>query len=94
MSVNDFATQYAIRLPDGELFKSPHNGAVWTWSEFDGALHVLRQLQEQAHAMGIAAYGGSIVHRYCTPFVGDDDNAAALIDELTAWLAQQTGGTQ
>lgn len=89
---NDFSTQYAIRLPDGKLFTSPHNGAVWTWSEFAGAEHVWEQLRDHAAAMGIADWAGVIVHRYCTPFIGPKDPAEHMVSELTTWLQQQAGG--
>lgn len=92
MSSNEFATQWAIELPDGELFKSAMSGAVITWSERAGAEHVLEQLRVQASFMGITEYGGRIGRRFCTPFIFDTDNGDALMDELSKWLSEQTGG--
>jgi hypothetical protein len=88
---NDFTTQFAIRLPDGGYFLSPHSDAVVTWSEEAGAQYVLEQLRAHAAAMGINDYLGVVVHRYCTPFIGPADEGAQLIDELQTWLKQQGG---
>jgi hypothetical protein len=95
MAANDFTIQFAIRLPDGELYLSPMSGAVVTWSSREGAEHVLAQLREYAQSMGIREYAGAIVRRYCTPFVGEgQDVAAEMFEELTKWLAQNSGGAQ
>lgn len=92
MTANDFSIQYAIRLPDGNLYCSPLSGAVVTWSSREGAEYVLSQLATQATMMGIANYGGSIEHRYCTPFAPVDQALAEqMIDELTKWLYQNGG---
>ena len=89
---NDFTMQFAIRLPDGNHYIHPHSGAVVTWSEKAGAEYVLAQLQAHAASIGIPGYIGTIEHRYCTPFIAEGDPAEQLVDELTTWLKQQSGG--
>lgn len=88
---NGFTMQFAIRLPDGNLYLHPMSGSVVTWSEREGAELVLAQLQAHAASIGIPGYIGTIEHRYCTPFIADGDPAEQLVDELTAWLQQQGG---
>lgn len=88
---NDFAMQYAILLPDGNLWLSPLSGGVVTWTERAGAENVLQQLRLQAQSIGVA-FLGIVVHRYCTPFIDDSTDSAGLVDELTAWLQRETGG--
>lgn len=91
--MSEFSIQYAIRLPDGQMFTSPYSGAVVTWSEQCGAQHVWQQLRDQAAAMGVPEWAGVIVHRYCTPFLGPQDPAEHLVDELTTWLQSQGGAS-
>jgi hypothetical protein len=86
-----FTLHYAIRLPNGELFTA-YNGEVARWSEQRYAENVLRQLAEQATAMGITEYLGQIVRSYATPFIGPNDGGEQLVDELQAWLRRETGG--
>ncbi|MCV7205280.1 hypothetical protein H7J71_25060 [Mycolicibacterium peregrinum] len=91
---NDFAIQYAIQLPNGQLYLSPQSGAVVTWSEREGAEYVLDQLAAHSHHMGMTDWTAHIVHRYCTPFVPlDQALAEQMIDELTTWLHKQGGGS-
>lgn len=87
----DFTIQYAIELPNGDMFVNPHNGAVVTWSAFDGAKGVYDQLVAQAQHMGMT-FGGQIVHRYCSRFIGRADQAHHLIAELEQFLRAQGGG--
>lgn len=91
---NEFTIQWAVRLPDGQMFLHPVSGAAVTWSSREGAQYVLDQLREQARAMGVHNYAGALVRRYCTPFIGEADGqdvAAAMIDEITEWLHRQGG---
>lgn len=88
---NEFSTRWGIRTPDGSMFKSPYSGAVVTWNDRERADEILDQLRTQATFMGVTDYKGTVVRQLCTPFVGDDDNVDRLIDELSAWLSQQTG---
>ena len=92
--MSDFTVQYAIRLPDGQMFTNAMNGAVVTWSERRGAEHVWAQLRDHAATVGVTQWAGVIVHRYCTPFIGPQDPAEHLVDELTRWLQQQDGGAR
>lgn len=87
-----YATQFAIRLPDGNLYLSPMSGAVVTWSERAGAEYVMEQLRAHATHIGAGTWDAQIVYRYCTPFVCEGDDAGRLVDELTAWLQRETGG--
>ena len=89
--MSDFSVQYAIRLPDGQMYLSPFSGAVVTWSQEEGAEHVCQQLRAHAVAIGLE-WTGTIVRRYCTPFIGPQDPAEHLVAELETWLQQQAGG--
>jgi len=93
MTTNEFTLQFAIRLPDGNLWLSPLSGAVVTWSDRPGAEHVLEQLKIQAASIGLG-FLGTIVYRYCTPFIDETANGSGLVDELTAWLQRETGGNR
>lgn len=89
-TADDFTMQYAIQLPNGELFMHPFNGQVATWSEFDRAKHVYDQLAANAEVLGMT-FAGEIVHRYCTRFISRTDQAEKLILELEDYLKQQGG---
>lgn len=90
---NGFVTVYTIRLPDGQFLRNPFSGSnLVTFSDFLHADSVLDGLKAQAAAMGITDYRGEIVRAYRTPFIGVNDNASHMIDQLSAWLAKQTGG--
>lgn len=93
MSPNDFAKRYAIRQPDGDLFKSPLTGGIVTWDEPAGAQHVLDQLRQAVAQTGMV-YTGTIVWQLCTPFIDDTADSSKLVDELTAWLQRETGGNR
>lgn len=83
--------QYGIRLPDGNMWRSPLSGAEVTWTERGGAEHVLEHLRTHAASMGMV-FGGTVVRRYCTPFIDETDDGARLVEELTAWMRRETGG--
>lgn len=88
-----FTLQYAVRLPDGELYASP-NDHPYLWSTREGAELMLEVLSQRAHAMGARDWHGRIEYQVCSPFLVPDDQAAGrLADEIQAWLQQQTGGT-
>jgi hypothetical protein len=86
-----FSLQFAVKLPDGRLYSHPVNGHPFLWIERAAAELMLERLGQNAHDMGIRGWQGTVVWSYCSPFV--DYNAQQLVDELQAWLQQQTGGT-
>lgn len=88
---NEFSTRWGIRMPDGSMFKSPYSGAVVTWNDRERAEEILEQLRTQSAFIGVTDYKGCVVRQLCTPFVSDTDNVDHLMDQLSAWLTQQTG---
>jgi hypothetical protein len=86
-----FSTEYAVRLPDGQLASAPQ-GNPWMWDHREGADRALDSLRGSAAAMGIHDYSGQVVHRLCTQFIDADSNhSKQLVDELQAWLRNQGG---
>lgn len=86
-----FTTEYAVRLPDGQL-ACPPEGNPWLWDAREGADRALDSLRRSAAAMGIHEYSGAVVHRLCTQFVdADSSHSKQLVDELSQWLKTQGG---
>jgi hypothetical protein len=88
-----FQTRYAIRLPDGNLAMAPHD-APWMWDNRDTAQRAIGYFRQSAKKIGVNDWEGEIVRQLCTPWIGDDDNAVHLMQELTDWLARETGGRE
>jgi hypothetical protein len=86
----EFIRQYAIRLPDGRIARSPY-GTLWTWDERDDAERALGFFRQGAERVGVNEWTGEIVHQLCTPWIGDHDRTTGFIDELTTWLEKQIG---
>lgn len=87
----EFTTQFAIRMPDGQMLTNPFTGFVATFSDRALAEQAWQHLRAQAASVGVSEWAGVIVHRYCTPFLGPQDPAEHLVNELTTWLQQQGG---
>jgi hypothetical protein len=89
----NFTLEYAIRLPDGGYARHPHTGEVLKWAAEDDALKSLEIVRGRAAQIGVTDWAGVVVRRYCTPFIGPDEEYATkhLVDELSEWLKQQTG---
>jgi hypothetical protein len=88
-----FSYRYAIRLPDGGLAMGPYD-SPWMWERHDSAVKALGYFAEAARKIGAENWRGEVVHQLCTPWIGEHDNAARLVDELSAWLAEQTGSQE
>lgn len=91
--MTEYATRWAIRLPDGRLAMSSV-GQAWMWNDRATAEQAIGYFQHNAERMGITDWRGEIVRQYCTPWLADSDTAERLVDELTAWLARETGTAQ
>lgn len=85
-----FSYQYAIQLPDGNFSIDAH-GWMYTWNNEADAENALAFLRQQAARLGVQWWAGTIVKRYCSPFVGPADDAEQFVDEITTWLHQQGG---
>ena len=98
MIPDGFSYQFAIRLPDGDFARCPQTGMMLLWDNEADAVIMFRHMEQHAAWLGVRMWGGAVVRRYCTPFVGDHDPAEVFLDELDAWLQQQrhhgTGGPQ
>ena len=88
-----FSTRYGIRLPDGTMAISPL-GMPWTWEDREMAERAIAYFQYNAQRLGVTEWRGEIVRQFCTPWIGDRDNADILIRDLSEWLARETGGSQ
>lgn len=93
----ELAKQFAIRLPNGELY-SQCSASIFGTPEckvvvFDTeeqAGQVLNNLKAVAAQLGIPGWAGWIEHRICSPFSATDPTAA-FVDDVTKWAAQQGG---
>lgn len=91
MTTNGFELQYAIQMPDGTIMKQNGNvGAPLLWETRDEAESYMQQLTASMGRYGVN-WQGRIVWQYMTPFVGDGDPSAHLIEELSRWLKTQGG---
>ena len=88
-----YETRWAIRLPDGRLAMSSV-GQSWMWPDRATAEQAIGYFRFNAERMGITDWQGEIVRQYCTPWLADNDTAEHLFNELTAWLARETGTAQ
>lgn len=86
-------TRYGIRLPDGSMATSMQ-GQVWSWPDIADAERAIGYFRSASERLGHDDWDGEIVRQLCTPWIGPRDNADALIEELSTWLAQQVGGDQ
>lgn len=93
MATDAFTVRYAIRLPDGNV-ATAITGAPYMWNTAEEAERALGYFQTHAEKLGVTGWRGEIVRQLCTPWVGEcsDIRAAEFMDELTAWLEEQTGG--
>lgn len=86
-------TRYGIRLPDGSMATSM-SGQVWSWPDMSDAEKAVGYFRDASARLGHADWQGEIVRQLSTPWIGVHDNADTLIEELSAWLTEQTGGEQ
>lgn len=86
-----YLERFAIRLPCGELAQSPY-GQAWMWDERAKAERAIAYFRAGAQRIGVTDWNGEIVRQLCTPWLGDNDRADHLIEELTRWLERETGG--
>ena len=87
---NRFTIIFAVQLPDGTYAKeTPAHEHPLLWGERQHAEFYAEQLREAARSIGLE-WNGRIVRQYCTPFVGDGDDAEQLLAELDSWLREQT----
>lgn len=103
MTDQEFVRQFAIRMPNGELWHRPGSGmfegmfglpnaprraAIWdTPAE---AAEALQGIRDKAAQMGISEWFGVVVQRLCTPFT-QGDPTEHFADEVTQWMQQQGG---
>lgn len=98
-----FTTQYAIRLPNGELFSNSsctHGSFIFSGHQHDPepvvfdrreqAEAVIAMLVKQAAVLGIVSWTGQIEQRTCSPF-SVTDPSVGLADEIEKWAGQQGG---
>ncbi len=99
---NDFAKQYAIRLPSGELFSNStcnifgghnHEPEVVVFDRRDQAEATLAMLKRQAVQLGISEWAGRIEERLCSPF-SVTDPGAGFAAEVEKWAEAQGGDGQ
>lgn len=87
-----FTLQYAIKLPDGELFKFQiHAEHPALFGDRNLAEQTLNELRDGMRRMGIHEWAGRIVFQVVSPFIDLDDPAATVVDEISAWLQAQQG---
>lgn len=93
MTTDAFTVRWAIRLPDGKVAGAV-TGGLYMWASREEAERALGYFEIHAEKLGVTGWRGEIVRQLCTPWVGecDDVRAAEFLDELTAWLEEQTGG--
>lgn len=98
---DDFTRQFAIRLPNGELFSTPEVGGwyasllgvsprpqrVVVYDSREEAETALQAMQEKGAQMGITLVA-SIESRLCSPF-SQTDPGEQFVDELTKWAERQ-----
>lgn len=101
---NEFTTQYAVRLPNGELFSVPaacnHGSFIFgmeppaprpvVMNDRAEAEKLLDSLKCQAAQLGITGWAGQIEQRTCSPF-SVTDPSAGLGDEVEKWAGTQGG---
>jgi len=100
----EFTTQWAIRLPSGELltYQPPCTHAAHIFGacppprrvvvfddKSEAEVH-LDALSKQAAALGVTSWMGRIEQRTCSPF-SVTDPGAGFVDEVTKWAEQQGG---
>ena len=94
MSDHDwFITRWGIRLPDGTM-ATTMQGQVWAWQNREDAERAAEYFKVYAAKIGISDWQGEIVRQLCTPWISEADNAEAMLEELSSWLARETGGSQ
>lgn len=103
--MDGFTTQFAIRLPDGELmsYQPPCNHGVFVFGAelpprkpyiFDDrneAIAAMERAQKFASELGVT-WNGWIEQRTCSPF-SVTDPSEGLADEVSRW-AETQGGEQ
>lgn len=87
-----FTYQYAIRMPDGNLYAHPFNGKPLLWDSHEAATAALESMRLSASGMGVPHWAGHIVWQLCSPFMGATDPATGIAEEIQAWLHKQPGG--
>lgn len=92
MSQSDwYLKRFAIKCPDGSLAHTAQD-TVWMWDNVEAAERALGYFAGYAAKLGVHNWEGEIVHQLCTPWLGEHDNANAMLADLAAWLEQQIGG--
>lgn len=81
-----FTIIFGVQLPDGTYAKSdPGQQHPLLWGERQYAEDYAEQLREAAKSLGLT-WTGRVVRQYCTPFIGDGDDAQELLAELDEWM--------
>jgi len=86
-----FETRWGIRLPDGTM-ATTWQGQIWSWDSRENAERAMEYFKAYSAKLGVADWNGEIVRQLCTPWISDSDDAGQLVEELSAWLARETGG--
>lgn len=83
-----YEIQYAIRQPDGELFKIGDTPAFWLdQSQVEQYLEFLRR---RTSGIGIE-YLGTINGRLCSPFFDLNAPVQDFVEEIERWRKSQGG---
>lgn len=86
-----YSQRYGVRLPDGDMAVDPYR-QVWMFEDRQRAEDLIHHLRTVAEKLGMSDWHGQVVRQLATPWISDDDNAALMVTELSAWLARQVGG--
>lgn len=91
MTVNipeGYEIQYAIRQPDGELYKLGDSPAFWL--DQSNAEQYLEFLRQRTSGIGIE-YLAAINARLCSPFFDLNTPVRNFVDEIETWRKSQGG---
>lgn len=95
---DDFTTRYAIRLPNGELYRRPGvcsifgvadqgSARVMVFDTKPAAEQFVAAMRREAASIGIE-WHATIVQQLCTPFTAGDPTAQFASDVID-WLREQ-----
>jgi hypothetical protein len=100
--MNGFTFQYALRLPNGDLYLKPTRPSMFTamfyatppepereLAVFDtraDAEEVLEDMRKVAREVGVDNLGATIVTRLFSPFVGEHEDGTEFVQAVMEWI--------